>query len=94
MSWQLCDIGVLGLILKVSSLFSNAIAVVEYPFTPILAVIVLKEKVTKYKSNISVAGYLGNFVIYLLKLSRRFEKKRRLYMLTRSHSSLPLVITN
>lgn len=49
MSWQVYNVGCLGLILKVSSLFSNAIGVVGYPLTPVLAVIFLNEKVTGVK---------------------------------------------
>lgn len=49
MSWQVYNVGCLGLILKVSSLFSNAIGVVGYPLTPVLAVIFLDEKVTGVK---------------------------------------------
>lgn len=58
-SWQVFNIGCLGLILKVSSLFSNAISVVGYPVTPILAVIFLKEKITGVKVMSLLLGIWG-----------------------------------
>lgn len=42
-SWKVQTIGEVGLILEVSSLFSNAVSVLSLPLVPVLAVIFLHE---------------------------------------------------
>ncbi|XP_050231327.1 probable purine permease 11 [Mercurialis annua] len=48
-SWQICSIGLLGLIFEVSSLFSNVISTLALPIVPILAVIFFHDKMDGVK---------------------------------------------
>ncbi|PON74036.1 Purine permease [Trema orientale] len=48
-SWQLCNIGAVGLILEVSSLFSNVISVLSLPVVPVLAVIFFHDRIDGVK---------------------------------------------
>uniref|UniRef100_A0A803QEU7 Cas1p 10 TM acyl transferase domain-containing protein n=1 Tax=Cannabis sativa TaxID=3483 RepID=A0A803QEU7_CANSA len=48
-SWQLFNIGAIGLILEVSSLFSNVISVLSLPVVPVLAVIFFHDKIDGVK---------------------------------------------
>ena len=48
-SWQLFNIGAVGLILEVSSLFSNVISVLSLPVVPVLAVIFFHDKIDGVK---------------------------------------------
>ncbi|MCL7042671.1 hypothetical protein MKW94_003000 [Papaver nudicaule] len=47
--WQLCSVGVVGLIFVVSSLFSNAISTLALPLIPIVAVITFHDKMDGVK---------------------------------------------
>lgn len=49
LSWQLYSIGLVGLIVKVSSLFSNVIATFGLPIVPVLAVIFFHDKMNGIK---------------------------------------------
>ncbi|XLR69929.1 hypothetical protein HN51_017061 [Arachis hypogaea] len=49
-SWQLFHVGCLGLIFEVSSLFSNAISVLNVPVVPILAVLIFHDKMHGIKA--------------------------------------------
>lgn len=48
-SWQLFNIGAVGLILEVSSLFSNIISVLSLPIVPVLAVIFFRDRIDGVK---------------------------------------------
>ncbi|KAK2410170.1 purine permease [Trifolium repens] len=48
-SWQISSIGMIGLVLNVSSLFSNVIGTVVMPVVPILAVIFFHDKINGVK---------------------------------------------
>ncbi|PON37346.1 Purine permease [Parasponia andersonii] len=48
-SWQLCNIGAVGLILEVSSLFSNVISALSLPVVPVLAVIFFHDRIDGVK---------------------------------------------
>ncbi|XP_027085959.1 purine permease 21-like [Coffea arabica] len=48
--WQIFSIGMVGLILKVSSLFANVISTLGLPIVPILAVFIFKEKMSGVKA--------------------------------------------
>ncbi|XP_062093380.1 probable purine permease 10 [Humulus lupulus] len=48
-SWQLFNIGAVGLILEVSSLFSNVISVLSLPVVPVLAVIFFHDRIDGVK---------------------------------------------
>ncbi|CAK9146312.1 unnamed protein product [Ilex paraguariensis] len=44
MTWQVFSIGAVGLIFKVSSLFSNVISTLGLPIVPVLAVFIFQDK--------------------------------------------------
>ncbi|XP_010274633.1 PREDICTED: probable purine permease 11 [Nelumbo nucifera] len=48
-SWQICSVGVVGLIFVVSSLFSNVISTLALPLVPVAAVIVFHDKMDGVK---------------------------------------------
>lgn len=48
-SWQVCSVGVVGLIYVVSSLFSNVISTASLAITPVVSVIVFHDKVNGVK---------------------------------------------
>lgn len=48
-TWQICSVGLLGLIFEVSSLFSNVISTLGLPLVPILAVIFFHDKMEGMK---------------------------------------------
>ncbi|XVF87967.1 hypothetical protein PTKIN_Ptkin19aG0010700 [Pterospermum kingtungense] len=43
LSWQICTVGVVGLIFLVSSLFSNVVSMLSLPFVPVVAVLFYHE---------------------------------------------------
>lgn len=49
LAWQIFSIGLVALILKVSSLFANVVSTVNVPVIPILAVVVFQDKMTGIK---------------------------------------------
>ncbi|KAM6552174.1 hypothetical protein CsatB_001982 [Cannabis sativa] len=62
-TWQVFSIGLLGLILEVSSLFSNVIGVLGLPIVPIMAVFFFHEKMNAIKVMSMVMAVWG-FVSY------------------------------
>lgn len=48
-AWQICSVGILGLIFEVSSLFSNVISTFALPAVPILAVVFFHDKMDGVK---------------------------------------------
>lgn len=63
-SWQVFGICCIGLIFKVSSLFSNAISVVGLPIAPALAVVFFHDKMTGAKI-VSLLLAIWGFISYL-----------------------------
>ncbi|XP_073125547.1 purine permease 21-like [Henckelia pumila] len=63
-SWQMFLVGCVGLIFKISSLFSNVISILGLPIAPILAVIFLQDKLTGLKA-ISMILAIWGFVSYM-----------------------------
>lgn len=63
-SWQVFGVGCIGLIFKVSSLFSNVISVLGLPVAPVLAVIFLGERLTGLKAVAMLLAMWG-FVSYI-----------------------------
>lgn len=63
-SWQVFNVGCVGLILEVSSLFSNAISVVGLPVVPVMAVIFFHDKLGGIKV-ISMVLAVWGFVSFL-----------------------------
>jgi drug/metabolite transporter (DMT)-like permease len=63
-SWQVFNIGSVGLIFEISSLFSNAISVLGLPIVPILAVAFFHEKMDGIKA-ISMVLAVWGFISYV-----------------------------
>ncbi|KAE8721239.1 putative purine permease 11 [Hibiscus syriacus] len=63
-SWQVCAIGVVGLIFTVSSLFSNIISTVSLVTTPLAALIVFHDKMSAVKV-IAILMALCGFCSYI-----------------------------
>ncbi|XP_059289355.1 purine permease 21-like isoform X2 [Lycium ferocissimum] len=63
-SWQAFTVGSIGLIFKVSSLFSNVISILGLPVAPVLAVILLHDKLTGIKV-MSMLLAIWGFVSYM-----------------------------
>ncbi|KAK4488188.1 hypothetical protein RD792_003931 [Penstemon davidsonii] len=61
--WQVFSVGCIGLIFKVSSLFSNVISILGVPLTPMLAAIFLHDKLTGLKA-VSMFLAMWGFVSY------------------------------
>ncbi|XP_062096156.1 probable purine permease 10 [Humulus lupulus] len=61
--WQVFSIGVVGLILEVSSLFSNVISVLGLPIVPVMAVFFFHEKMDGIKAMAMILAIWG-FVSY------------------------------
>ncbi|XP_075497260.1 putative purine permease 10 [Primulina tabacum] len=63
-AWQAFGVGCIGLIFKISSLFSNVISIFGLPLAPIMSVIFLQDKLTGLKA-ISMILALWGFVSYM-----------------------------
>ncbi|KAL5577160.1 hypothetical protein UlMin_018859 [Ulmus minor] len=63
-SWQVFNISVVGLIVEVSSLFSNVISVLGLPVVPVLAMFIFHEKMNGLKAIATVLAIWG-FISYV-----------------------------
>ncbi|XP_047318331.1 probable purine permease 11 [Impatiens glandulifera] len=63
-SWQVCSVGVVGLIFVVSSLFSNVISTLSLALTPVAAVVVLHDKMNGVKAIVLLLAFWG-FTTYI-----------------------------
>ncbi|EPS68883.1 hypothetical protein M569_05883, partial [Genlisea aurea] len=63
-SWQVFNLGCIGLVFKVSSLFSNVISMVGLPVGPVLAVLFLKDKFSGLKG-VSMALAMWGLASYM-----------------------------
>ncbi|GKB74952.1 probable purine permease 11 [Tanacetum coccineum] len=63
-AWQVCSVGVVGLIFAVSSLFSNVISTLSLALTPLAAVAVLHDKMNGVKIIAMLLGFWG-FCTYI-----------------------------
>ncbi|XP_010110511.2 probable purine permease 11 [Morus notabilis] len=76
--WQVCSVGLLGLVFEVSSLFSNVISTLALPVIPILAVIFFHDKMNGVKVMamiLSVWGFLSYiYQHYLDDLKSKAER--------------------
>ncbi|KAK4794137.1 hypothetical protein SAY86_012131 [Trapa natans] len=63
-SWQVCSVGVVGLIFLVSSLFSNVVSTLSLAITPIASVIVFHDKMGGVKV-IAMLMALWGFTSYI-----------------------------
>ncbi|KAL3851457.1 hypothetical protein ACJIZ3_013339 [Penstemon smallii] len=78
-SWQAFGVGCVGLIFKISSLFSNVISILGLPLAPVLAVIFLQDKLTGLKA-VSMMLAMWGFVSYAYQhyiddLNKKEKKK-------------------
>ncbi|KAL8032311.1 hypothetical protein ABFX02_13G087900 [Erythranthe guttata] len=63
-SWQVFIVGCTGLIFQVSSLFSNVISILGLPVAPVLAVVLLRDKMSGVKAMAMLLAIWG-FVSYM-----------------------------
>ncbi|KAG2404195.1 purine permease [Vigna angularis] len=82
-AWQVCSVGVVGLIFLVSSLYSNVISTVSLAVTPIAAVIVFHDKMNGVKI-ISMLLALWGFASYIYQNYLDDAKTRRAQAVPRS----------
>lgn len=77
--WQIFSIGMVGLILKVSSLFANVISTLGLPIVPILAVFIFKDKMSGVKAVamlLAIWGFMSYiYQHYLDDLEFKYRKK-------------------
>ncbi|KAI4353063.1 hypothetical protein L6164_002040 [Bauhinia variegata] len=76
LSWQVCSVGVVGLIFMVSSLFSNVISTLSLAVTPIASLIVFHDKMNGVKI-ISMLLSLWGFTTYIHQNYLDDSKARR-----------------
>ena len=90
-AWQIFNIGAVGLIYEVSSLFSNVISVLGLPVIPVLAVIFFHDKMDGVKAIsmvLAIRGFISYFYQHYLddsesKAEKRDVKEERGYRRTR-----------
>jgi drug/metabolite transporter (DMT)-like permease len=94
-SWQVFNIGSVGLIFEISSLFSNAISVLGLPIVPILAVAFFQEKMDGIKAIsmvLAVCGFISYvYQQYLDESNNKVENRNTLDV---TKGSLPLEEVN
>ncbi|XP_045791184.1 purine permease 21-like [Trifolium pratense] len=90
-SWKVFNLGCVGLIFEVSSLFSMAISVLGLPIVPILAVVFFKEKMNGIKV-ISMVLAIWGFISYVyqqyLDESENKKENRNTSNVTKGSSTL------
>ncbi|PON47129.1 Purine permease [Parasponia andersonii] len=64
LTWQICSVGLLGLIFEASSLFSNVISTLSLPVIPILAVIFFHDRMNGLKAMAMLLAIWG-FLSYI-----------------------------
>ncbi|KAG4992585.1 hypothetical protein AAZX31_09G226300 [Glycine max] len=84
-AWQVCSVGVVGLIFLVSSLYSNVISTVSLAVTPIAAVIVFHDKMNGVKI-ISMLLALWGFASYIYQNYLDDSKTRHAQAATKSQN--------
>lgn len=75
-AWQICSVGVVGLIFVVSSLFSNVISTLSLAVTPIAAVIIFHDKMNGIKV-IAMLLAIWGFASYIYQNYLDDSKTRR-----------------
>lgn len=63
-SWQIFNVGAVGLIYKISSLFSNVISILGLPIAPVLSVFIFNDKMNGVKV-VSMVLAIWGFVSYI-----------------------------
>ncbi|KAI4312554.1 hypothetical protein MLD38_037360 [Melastoma candidum] len=84
--WQVCAVGVVGLIFMVSSLFSNVISTLSLAITPIASVIVFHDKMNGVKVISMLMAFWG-FVSYIYQNHLDDVKARRIRSDTNNSSN-------
>ncbi|KAL2330135.1 hypothetical protein Fmac_017716 [Flemingia macrophylla] len=84
-AWQVCSVGVVGLIFLVSSLYSNVISTVSLAVTPIASVIVFHDKMNGEKI-ISMLLAIWGFVSYIYQNYLDDSKARRAQAIAKSQN--------
>ncbi|KAJ0054555.1 hypothetical protein Pint_00033 [Pistacia integerrima] len=85
LSWQVCSVGVVGLVYVVSSLFSNVISTVSLAVTPVASVIFLHDKMNGVKV-IAMLMAIWGFATYIYQNYLDDSKVRKLQSdVTESH---------
>lgn len=59
LAWQICSVGVVGLIYLVSSLFSNVMSMLSLPLVPVAAVLLYREQMDGVKIVAMLLAILG-----------------------------------
>ncbi|KAI3496976.1 hypothetical protein L1887_39355 [Cichorium endivia] len=81
-AWQICSVGILGLIFEVSSLFSNVISTLGLPVVPVLAVVFFGDKMDGVKAISLVLAIWGSgsyvYQHYLDDLKSKANVKARI----------------
>ncbi|TYH46738.1 hypothetical protein ES332_D11G359500v1 [Gossypium tomentosum] len=77
LAWQICTVGVVGLIYLVSSLFSNVVSMLSLPFVPVVGVLLYKEKMDASKV-LAMLFTLWGFASYIYQqyLDDKKSKKK------------------
>nr|KJB45859.1 hypothetical protein B456_007G333600 [Gossypium raimondii] len=77
LAWQICTVGVVGLIYLVSSLFSNVVSMLSLPFVPVVGVLLYKEKMDAIKV-LAMLFTLWGFASYIYQqyLDDKKSKKK------------------
>ncbi|XP_023757485.1 probable purine permease 11 [Lactuca sativa] len=76
-AWQVCSVGVVGLIFVVSSLFSNVISTLSLALTPLAAVVVFHDEMNGVKVIAMLMGLWG-FSTYIYQNYLDDEKAKRI----------------
>lgn len=84
-AWQICSVGVLGLIYVVSSLFSNVISTLSLAITPIASLIIFHDKMNNIKIIAMLLAFWG-FASYIYQNYLDDIKARENATLTRIHA--------
>ncbi|KAE8704720.1 SH2 domain protein A, putative isoform 2 [Hibiscus syriacus] len=84
LAWQICTVGVVGLVYLVSSLYSNVVSMLSFPFVPVVGVVLYGEKMdaVKFKSfSCTPSAVPQNYVrrAYLKHTTKRKPPKDRLW---------------
>ncbi|XP_051132390.1 probable purine permease 11 isoform X2 [Andrographis paniculata] len=75
-AWQVCSVGVIGLIFVVSSLFSNVISTLSLAVTPLAALVVFRDSMNGVKIIAMLMAFWG-FASYIYENYKEDAKMRR-----------------
>ncbi|XP_039029595.1 probable purine permease 11 [Hibiscus syriacus] len=92
LAWQLCTVGVVGLVYLVSSLFSNVVSMLSLPFVPIVGVLFYGEKMDATKV-LAMLFTLWGFASYIYQqyLDENRSKENKSDQIEDSRSELNLI---